>query len=151
MVKVNVRQLRTPEQMKNDKLAEMSAEQVFCGAYGHAWPSEQKGGLKPGKAPRGLSAVPYRHGGYQVKEHCDNKCGRIRVWDTRPDGTFNLEVHYTYQQDKSRPWVIIHEDEGVVITRRDKKASLWNAAGVLTAFAGVTPIEGEAGGERGAG
>ena len=147
MVKITA--LRTPEQMRADKLAQMSAEQVFCGAYGHAWPSEQKGGLRPGKAPRGLTAVPYREGGYQVKEHCANRCGRIRLWDTRPDGRFDLEVHYTYQQDKSRPWVTIHDDDGITITRRDKKAELWNSSGVVSAF--TAAANDEPGGERGAG
>jgi hypothetical protein len=95
----------------------LSDETVACRGDHHDWPV-----LRPGKLPRGVSAVPDRRdGSFQIKVRCRN-CGRVRTKTTMPGGALDTSARWGYE---GGPADFSLARTGVEATRADFTAELW--------------------------
>lgn len=114
----------TPRRSRNDParkkriartLNEIPDNQLACRSGRHDWPMDR---LQVGRAlPKGLRAVPYTSGQYQLVDECQ-RCGKTRTITTLSDRSFDVDASYVYADPKE--WVTLHED--LEVTKRDLRA-----------------------------
>jgi rRNA maturation protein Nop10 len=116
-----------PQQRIATKLSEIPDDQLACRAGRHMWPSDALQAGKP--LPRGLTAVPHAQtrGVYQLRDTCQ-RCGKVRVMDTLPNGVYDVNAQYSYRDPKN--WVKL--DQSLDVYKRDLRAENFaRAAGEL--------------------
>ena len=87
---------------------------LACRGQGHAWPK-----LRPGRMPKGMSALPQREGGYQLITTCRD-CGMERTLITLPSGEIDMPARYAYRQPDG-----YKAPKGTHVTRRECLAESW--------------------------
>ena len=112
------KEIRTQEERKLAKFAEIPDEQIECRGGRHKWPyDEWRPRLDP-RQPVGMDVSLEQSGVYYIAERCLNDCGRERHMVTAP-GQFGV-IETRQYKDPDGTWVTIHEDDDL-----DMKPSSW--------------------------
>jgi hypothetical protein len=107
------KEIRTQEQRKLAKFAEIPEEQIECRGGRHKWPyDEWRPRLEP-RHPDGMDVSLEQSGVFYIAERCLNGCGRERHMVTAP-GRFGVIESRQYK-DPDGTWVAIHETDDLDI------------------------------------
>ncbi len=87
---------------------------VICRSQGHNWPR-----LRPGKARRGIRAVPWRDGSVEIVFTC-GECSTERSLVTKPGGVYDPDARYTYSYPEG-----YSAPKGSELNRRDAFAEVY--------------------------
>jgi hypothetical protein len=118
----NVSRLRSVQQEKEQIVAAASDAEVFCRGFEHDWPKSKTRFKKGGVLPKGWTTRILHDGILEIRQACNNDCGKVRWFETLPHGIWGEETgRWQYGEVSGSDWHVISLDAGNEEARPTKR------------------------------